>query len=90
MSQSVKNYTFSLPIDLLDKLKDYSREGQIPSVNAAVKEALTTYVTKMEKQNLNKKMQEAAEDPLFMQDLNTAMTDFSYSDFEAVEGNEKK
>lgn len=84
MTQSVKNYTFSLPIDLLSKLKDYSNEGHIPSVNAAVKEAIEKYVKNIEKQKLYEKMEEAAKDPLFMNDLETAMNDFSYTDFEAV------
>jgi predicted DNA-binding protein len=52
MSQSVKNYTFSLPIDLLNKLKKFSNDGYVLSVNAAVKEAIESYVKKLEKQHL--------------------------------------
>ncbi|TCQ02921.1 hypothetical protein EDD79_101251 [Serpentinicella alkaliphila] len=47
MSKSSKNHTLSLPIDLLDKLKDFSKEGYITSVNAAVKEAIESYVIKL-------------------------------------------
>ncbi len=37
----------------------------------------------MEKQNLHNKMKEAAADPMFIEDLESTMNDFSYSDFEA-------
>ena len=89
MGQMVKNYTFSLPIDLLNKLKKYSSEGYAPSVNAAVKEALESYVKQFEKQNLYNQMKAAAQDPIFLQDLEEAMNDFSYADFEATKEKEK-
>jgi len=85
----MKNYTFSLPIDLLDKLKKHSSAGRVASVNAAVKEAIEAYVKIIEKQNLYAAMQEAAKDPLFMEDLGSAMYDFNYSDFEATRENEQ-
>lgn len=82
LSQVVKNYTFSLPVNLLNKLKHYSNEGYVPSVNAAVKEALESYVRIIEKQNLYNQMREAANDPMFLEDLEGVMSDFSYADFE--------
>ncbi len=85
MSQPVKNFTFSLPIDLLNNLKKYSNDGYFSSVNAAVKEALESYVAKIEKQDLYNQMKAAAQDPIFMQDLEESMHDFSYPDFEATE-----
>ena len=89
MSKSSKNFTFSLPIDLLDKLKDFSKEGYISSVNAAVKEAIESYVIKLEKQNLYLTMKEAAKDPMFIKDLDDAISDFTYSDFEAMKENDE-
>ena len=82
MPQSVKNYTFSLPIDLLSKLKDYSNNGYITSVNSAVKDALETYLKSLEKQKLYNDMKVAASDPMFMDDLTNSMNDFNYTDFE--------
>lgn len=82
MPQPVKNYTFSLPIDLLNKLKNYSNDGYVPSVNAAVKEALEVYLKSLEKQKLYEEMKAASQDPIFMQDLKDSMNDFNYSDFE--------
>jgi predicted DNA-binding protein len=88
LSQSVKNYTFSLPVDLLSRLKKYSKEGEVPSVNAAVKEAIEEYVKSIDKQALAKKMQAAAKDPLFMEDLEEVMQDFASVDLEAMKENE--
>ncbi len=89
MSQAVKNYTFSLPIFLLNKLKQYANEGHLPSVNAAVKEAIENYVKNLEKQNLYDQMKEAAQDPMFMKDLEDTMYDFTYSDFDVTKETEK-
>jgi predicted DNA-binding protein len=89
MSKLIKNYTFSLPIVLLNKLKQYSNEGYVPSVNAAVKEAIESYIKIIEKQNLYNQMQKAANDPMFMEDLENTMHDFLYSDFEATKEIEK-
>ncbi len=82
MIKENKNYTFSLPIDLIDKIRDYSNEGYIPSINFAVKEALEAYTRNLDKEKLYNEMKEASKDPLFLSDLNETMDDFSYADFE--------
>lgn len=89
MVKKTKNYTFSLPLDLLDKLKDHASEGNVPSVNYAVKEAIETYVVKIDKENLYKQMKKAAEDPLFLEDLESTMTAFSAADFETTREKKK-
>lgn len=88
MKPIVKNYTFSLPTDLLNKLKKYSHDGQVSSVNAAVREAIEFYVKQLEKQKLYNQMKAAAQDPMFMKDLQETMNDFYYSDFEATKETE--
>lgn len=88
MPQIVKNYTFSLPIELLNRLKEYSSSGYVPSVNSAVKEAIESYVKDIEKQKLYDEMKAASQDPLFMADLEDSMNYFSYTDFEATKENE--
>lgn len=82
MSKEIKNYTFSLPIDLLDKVKDYSIEGYVPSVNSAVREAIETYVKSLDKQKLFEEMNKASQDPLFLSDLGQVIDDFSNVDYE--------
>jgi regulator of replication initiation timing len=71
-----------LPVDLLERLKDYAKNHEIPSLNAGVKEALEEYSRKIEKEKLRKRMAEASRDPLFMKDLEDSMKSFEDSDAE--------
>lgn len=82
MAIKVKNATFSLPVTLLERMKDYAKKKDIPSMNVGVKEALEEYVKKVEKEKLRKRMKEAAQDPLFMKDLEDSMNSFEASDTE--------
>lgn len=82
MAINVKNATFSLPVTLLERMKDYAKKKDIPSMNAGVKEALEEYAKKVEKEKLRKRMKEAAQDPLFMKDLEDSMNSFEASDAE--------
>jgi DNA replicative helicase MCM subunit Mcm2 (Cdc46/Mcm family) len=84
MVSRVKNVTFSLPTELMDKYKYYAKSNYIPSVNSAVKEALEEYSLKIEKEKLKKEMLKAAKDPLFIQDLEENMRAFESSDKEIV------
>jgi len=80
--RKLKNYTFSLPEDLVEKIKGYVDEDHIPSVNAGVKEALAEYTVRIDKEILRNKMAMAAKDPLFMKDLEECVKDFEASDRE--------
>ncbi|MDF2519621.1 MAG: hypothetical protein K0R84_249 [Clostridia bacterium] len=82
MASNIKNVTFSLPIELIEKLKVLAKDNYIPSLNAGVKEALEEYTRTIEKEVLKNKMIKAAKDPLFMQDLNESMRSFEHSDKE--------
>lgn len=84
MAAKVKNVTFSLPIDLIEKYKTYAKSSYIPSVNAAVKEALEEYSRKIEREKLKKEMMKASKDPLFLQDLEENIRAFESSDLETV------
>lgn len=84
MSSRVKNITFSLPIDLIEKFKEYAKNSYISSMNAGVKEALEEYAKKLEKEKLYQEMLKATKDPLFMEDLKDCMADFAGSDVEAT------
>lgn len=86
MSTENKNYTFSLPIELVDKIREYSKNGYISSMNFAVKEALESYVKDLDKEKLYKEMKKASNDPLFLSDLSQTMNDFSYTDSEQIKG----
>ena len=82
MATTLKNVTFSLPIELIEKLKEFAKSNYIPSLNAGVKEALEEYTKMVEKEILKNRMMEAANDSLFMQDLNDSMRAFQHSDKE--------
>lgn len=84
MATKVKNVTFSLPTDLMEKYKTYAKSSYIPSVNAGVKEALEEYSRKIEKERLKKEMMKAVKDPLFVQDLDESMRAFESSDVETA------
>ena len=89
MAKKIKNVTFSLPTDLMEKYKSYAESSYIPSVNAGVKEALEEYSVKIEKDKFKKEMAKAAKDPLFMQDLEESMRAFEASDLESA-GSERE
>lgn len=88
MSMENKNYTFSLPIELIDKVRDYSQGGYIPSINFAVREAIESYVKNLDKEKLYDEMKKASKDPLFLSDLNQTMDDFSYADSDHIKEEE--
>ena len=88
MAAALKNFTFSLPPDLVEKLKTYAKEQYVPSINAAARDALENYVKEMEKRQLRQAMQAAACDPLFMKDLEDSMKDFENVDREGWKLNE--
>lgn len=84
MANKMKNVTFSLPTDLIEKYKEYAKSNDIDSVNAGVKEALQEYSIKIDKDKLKKEMMMAAQDPLFIQDLEESMQAFEPSDGETT------
>ncbi len=47
MACKAKNVTYSLPEELIDKYRDFARAGHIPSISAAVREAMEEYATKL-------------------------------------------
>jgi metal-responsive CopG/Arc/MetJ family transcriptional regulator len=89
MGTSTKNVTFSLPIELIEKLRSFANNHYIPSVSAGVREALEDFIRELEKDMLKKKMIEASKDPAFMQDLNESMNAFEHSDKETFGGTEE-
>jgi len=90
MITKLKNVTFSLPENLIDGYRQLARTKQVPSMNAAVREALEDYLTEKRKAELLSEMEKAAGDPLFMEDLTEIMQDFAAVDGEREQGKETK
>lgn len=84
-----KNITFTLPTDLIDKLRECARDQSITSLNAGVREALEEYVVKKEKEKFKNEMAKAAGDKLFLRDLKESMKSFESSDSEIYKGVEE-
>jgi Arc/MetJ-type ribon-helix-helix transcriptional regulator len=80
---NLKNYTFSLPKDIMEKLKDNIKKENFPSINFAVREALKIFLEKIEKENLKKEMDKASKDALFISDLKKNMDFFENFDSES-------
>jgi len=84
MSMALKNYTFSLPSELVDLLKMHVKELRLPSTNHVVREALENYVKELDKAKFKMAMLEASQDPLFMTDLEECMAAFKHADTEVI------
>jgi len=80
---NLKNYTFSLPKDIMEKLKDNIKKENFPSINFAVREALKIFLEKIERENLKKEMDKASRDVLFIGDLKKNMDFFENFDTES-------
>lgn len=85
MATKVKNIAFSLPTELVDKLKEYAKGQCIPSLNAGVKEALEEYILKIGRQKLKSEMVQASKDVPFLEDLKESMKSFESSDMNYYE-----
>ena len=89
MGASTKNVTFSLPVELIDKLRNFAKNRYIPSVSAGVRAALEEFTKDIEKEVLKREMMEAAKDLLFMHDLSESMNAFEHSDKETFGGTDE-
>jgi len=77
MTGEAINVTYSLPVELADKYRDFARAGHIPSISAAVREAMEEYAAKLQHEIVKKEMETAARDPLFIGDMEQVAADFA-------------
>lgn len=89
MGSKQKNVTFSLPEDVVDKIRGYVEEDYIPSLNAGVKEALEEYIVKLDRLKFRKAMEQASKDQVFIKDLVNTLTAFEKIECETAGGNEE-
>jgi Arc/MetJ-type ribon-helix-helix transcriptional regulator len=80
---SSSNYTFTLPQEMMEKLKDFVNKDNFPSINSFVREALQSYLDKIEKEHLRKEMKKASMDPMFIKDMDNSMGFFKRLDDES-------
>jgi alpha-amylase/alpha-mannosidase (GH57 family) len=77
-----KQVTFNLPGDLIEKMTWYVQQKIEPSKNAIVRKSVELYLEKLKQEALQKSMEEAIGDPMFMNDLTESMRDFEAIDQE--------
>ena len=81
--QSVK-VTYSLPAELVDRLREVVSEGSAPSYSAFVEDALNRAVHEAREKRLAQEFADAAEDPDFLGDIEDIETDFRAADGESA------
>jgi hypothetical protein len=77
---TLKNVTFSLPPNQIEKLKKHVNDFGMSSVNAAVRDALDIYIKDLDRKKYRLAMQTASKDPRFIKDMEDTMRDFASID----------
>ena len=67
----------------MEKLKDFVKRDNYPSINSFVREALKSYLDKIEKEHLGREMKKASKDPMFIKDMDNSMGFFKRLDDES-------
>lgn len=84
MSAKTKKATFNLHTDVLAALDKVMAQGIAPSKNALVERALLKELKELRRQARKAQWQEAANDPLFIKDIEDVEADFRYADAEII------
>ena len=77
-------FTFVFPPELARDLRKAVENGAAPSQNALVRDVLRREMKRLRKEAIAADMREAANDPLFMQDLEECMRDFAEIDRDSL------
>src|SRR4051794_24656254 len=81
---TTEKVTFTLPAVLVRQLRNLVQSGTFASQNAFVREALGRELRRVREEQLAREYEQAAQDPLFMQDLEECMHDFRFVDAETA------
>lgn len=87
--QKLKNVTFSLPVEYINKLREYSNNKYIDSMNSGVKTALENLFKQIEKDKLYKTMQEASKDNMLLNDIEDISNAYRFADSDLSGGKDK-
>lgn len=79
-AKALRNYTFALPPELIEKLERHVEELGMPSLNEAAREAFEAYVKELARLKYRAAMKKAASDPAFRRDVEDTMRDFARMD----------
>ncbi|MDX2438460.1 MAG: hypothetical protein QNL88_15615 [Acidobacteriota bacterium] len=73
-SRKMQKVTYSLPEDLIDRVRSVVKGGAAPSYSAFVEEALADRVRRAHEKQLAGAFKSAAVDPRFLADIRQSMT----------------
>jgi Arc/MetJ-type ribon-helix-helix transcriptional regulator len=84
MASFSKKATFVLPAAILTQIQVEVKNGFADSASGLVHDAIVSHLRQIEEARLVSEMQDAALDPLFMQDLSEMMSAFEGPDQEST------
>ncbi len=82
--QENKKVTFSLPVKLVEEVRQLVQEGAAPSQSVFVAEALEKEICAWHRARLREEFCQAAADPDFLQDIEETMHDLAAADAETA------
>ena len=74
--------TFIIKEEIIMQVKEAVKDGYYKSMTSFVENALKNEIECLKKEKIQKELQEASKDPLFLADIKEVENDFKYSDFE--------
>lgn len=81
-SRRLQRVTYSLPEDLIDRVRSVVKGGAAPSYSAFVEQALADRVRRVHEEQLALAFRSAAADPAFLADIEQLKTAFDGGDVE--------
>lgn len=84
MPDKTKKATFNLHVGVLAELDKAIAQGDSPSKNALVEQALVKELNELKRKNRQKLWREAAQDPVFLKDVKDVEADFLTADTENI------
>jgi Arc/MetJ-type ribon-helix-helix transcriptional regulator len=83
-SRRLQRVTYSLPEDLIDRVRSVVKGGAAPSYSAFVEQALAARVRLVHEEQLAVAFRSAAADPEFLADVEHSMSGFDNGDAETT------
>ena len=84
MATATEKVTFTLPSEMVRQMREVVQKGSVASQNALVREALQQQLKRLREEEFAREMEEAARDPLFLQDMEECLHDFRFVDAETT------
>ncbi len=85
---STVKVTYSLPADLVERVRSVVSDGAAPSYSAFVERALEEAVRQERERRLAEALGDAARDPLFLADIGEVDRDFEHADRDVESGDD--